>query len=220
MLEEWKDGMLKPTFRSSPEIVLSNCIIPLFQYSIIPVFHRSLPPAMKPALFLTTAVLTALTLFARAEDKVVSVGGNAFKAVAPWTEGTPTGMFDKAALNFPIEGGTALIAKFSEFPGGGGGVEPNVKRWIGQFEGGAPETKREDLKFGDVEVVLLSLTGTFLDGPPMSSNKTPRPDFTMLGGIIMKGDIATFVKLTGPKADVAKAAEAFKTLVTSPFPAK
>jgi hypothetical protein len=36
----------------------------------------------------------------------------------------------------------------------------------------------------------------------------------------MKGDIATFVKLTGPKADVAKATEAFKTLVTSAFPAK
>ncbi len=165
-------------------------------------------------------VALVLTLTAGAEDKTISVGGNTFKAVAPWTEGTPTGMFDKAALNYPIEGGTALIAKFSEFPGGAGGVEANVKRWIGQFEGGAPETKREDLKFGDTEVVLLTLSGTFLDGPPMSSQKTPRPNYTMLGAIIMKPETATFVKLTGPKADVAKAAEAFKKLVTSPFPAK
>lgn len=171
-------------------------------------------------LLLTALALAALTLSAAAEDKKVTVGGFSFSAPAPWTEGTPTGMFDKAALNFPIEGGTALIAKFSEFPGGGGGIEPNVKRWIGQFEGGAPETKREDLKFGDTEVVLVTLSGTFLDGPPMSANKTPRPDFTMLGAILMGPEVATFVKLTGPKADVAKAAEAFKKLVTSPFPAK
>ncbi len=169
---------------------------------------------------LAAATLLALTLAANAEDKTITVGGNSFTAGTPWTEGTPTGMFDKAALNFPIDGGTALIAKFSEFPGGGGGIEPNVKRWIGQFEGGQPETKREDLKFGDAEVVLMTLTGTFLDGAPMSPTKTPRPGFTMLGAIIMKGDVATFVKLTGPKGDVAKAAEAFKKLVTSPFAAK
>jgi hypothetical protein len=36
----------------------------------------------------------------------------------------------------------------------------------------------------------------------------------------MKADTATFVKLTGPKADVAKASDAFKKLVTSPFAAK
>jgi hypothetical protein len=169
---------------------------------------------------LTAAALLAVTLSARAEDKTISVGGNTFKVPAPWTEGTPTGMFDKAALNYPIEGGTALIAKLSEFQGGAGGVEANVNRWVGQFEGGKPETKREDLKFGDTQVVLMTLSGTFLDGPPMSSQKTPRPDYTMLGAIIMNADTATFVKLTGPKADVAKAADAFKKLVTSPFPAK
>lgn len=171
-------------------------------------------------LLLPALALLAFTVTASAEDKKVTVGGFTFTVPAPWTEGTPTGMFDKAALNYPIEGGTALIAKFSEFPGGAGGIEANVKRWIGQFEGGAPETKREDLKFGDTEVVLMTLTGTFLDGPPMSSNKTPRPDYTMLGAILMGPEVATFVKFTGPKADVAKAAEAFRKLVTSPFPAK
>lgn len=164
--------------------------------------------------------LLAFTLSAQAEDKKITVGEFSFAVPAPWTEGTPTGMFDKAALNFPVEGGTALIAKFSEFPGGGGGIEPNVKRWVGQFEGGAPETKREDLKFGETEVVLVTLSGTFLDGPPMSANKTPKPGYTMLGAIIMGKELATFIKLTGPKDDVAKAAEAFKKLATSPFPAK
>ena len=164
--------------------------------------------------------LLALTFAAHAEDTKVAVGGNEFVAPAPWTSGTPTGMFDKAALNFPIEGGTPLIAKFSEFPGGGGGVDANVKRWASQFEGGAPETKREDLKFGEATVTFVTLSGTYLDGPMMSPTKTPRPDYTMLGAIIMKGDIGTFVKMTGPKADIAKAAEAYNKLVLSAFPAK
>src|SRR4051812_46522535 len=101
---------------------------------------------MKP--LLTALAVFALAFAARGEDKKISVGGLSFTAPAPWTEGTPTGMFDKAALNYPIEGGTPLIAKFSEFQGGAGGVEANVNRWVGQFEGGKPETKREDLKFG------------------------------------------------------------------------
>ena len=173
---------------------------------------------MKRLPLLLAALFLACT--ASAEDKKITVGEFTFTVPAPWTEGTPTGMFDKAALNFPVEGGTPLIAKFSEFPGGGGGVEANVKRWIGQFEGGAPETKREDLKFGNTEVVILTLTGTFLDGPPMSAQKTPKPDHTMLGAILMGAERATFIKLTGPKADAAKAIEAFKKLATSPFPAK
>jgi hypothetical protein len=170
-------------------------------------------------LLLTALAALALTFTASAEDKKLEVGGNTFTVPAPWTEGQ-TGMMDKAALNHPVEGGAPLVAKFYEFPGAGGGVESNVKRWQGQFEGGKPTEKRENLKFGDVEVVLVTLDGTYLDGPPMSPNKTPKPDHTMLGAIIIKGDIGTFVKLAGPKADVAKISEGFKKMMLSPFPAK
>ena len=171
-------------------------------------------------LLLATLSLFGFALSCKAEDKKITVGEFTFTVPAPWTEGQPTGMFDKAALNYPGEGGTPVIAKFSEFPGGGGGVEANVKRWVGQFDGGSPEQKREDLTFGDVQVVLLTLTGTFLDGPPMSASKTPRPDYQMLGAILMGKEVATFIKFTGPKADVAKAADAFRKLAISPFPAK
>jgi hypothetical protein len=174
---------------------------------------------MKSFALLTALAFATLTLTARAEDKKIDVGGNTFTVTAPWTEGK-TGMMDKVALDYPVEGGTPMTAKFYEFPGAGGGVESNVKRWHSQFEGGKPAEKRENLKFGDVEVVLVTLDGTFLDGPAMSPNKTPRPDYTMLGAIIVKGDIGTFVKLAGPKAEVAKMADTFKKLVLSPFPAK
>jgi hypothetical protein len=175
---------------------------------------------MKP-LFTAFAVL-ALSLTARAEDKKFTVGGNSFTAPAPWAEGGEKGMFDKVVISYPVEGGKPILAKFSEFPapGFGGGAEANLKRWVGQFEGGAPEMKREELKFGDVQVLLVTLNGTYLEGPMMSPNKTPRPDYTFLGAIITNAEYGTFVKFIGPKADVAKAADAFKKLVTSPFPAK
>ena len=39
----------------------------------------------------------------------------------------------------------------------------------------------------------------------------------LLGAIVPAGDANVFIKLTGPKADVAKAMDAFKALATSPF---
>jgi hypothetical protein len=175
-------------------------------------------------LLLAATALLALTLTARAEDTKFTVGGNNFVAPAPFKEGGEAGMFDKFVLTYPVEGGKGILAKFSDFPAPayGGGVDGNLKRWSGQFGGGAPETKREDLKFGDVEVVLVTYNGTYLDGPPMAdaASKTPRPDYTFLGAIIINKDFGTFVKFIGPKADVAKAADAFKKLVLSPFPAK
>lgn len=166
------------------------------------------------------AALVALSLFAsatHAEDKSVTVGDFKFAVAAPWTEAQNTGMMTKAVLAHPVEGGTPLEAKFYYFGAGqGGSVEANVKRWVGQFEG-QPEIKQEDLDFGGTKVTLITLHGTYLDGPPFGGTKTPRPDYTMLGAILIGTDAPVFIKLTGPKAAVAASNEAFKKLVASPF---
>ncbi len=171
---------------------------------------------MKAIALTTFAVIALFSPVIRAEDTKLTVGEFTFTVSAPWVQGQNTGMMTKAVLNLPIEGGTALDAKFYDFGSASGGIEANIKRWIGQFEG-TPEVKKEELTLDGTKVVLLQATGTYLDGAPMSPTKTPRPDFALYGAIVEGKDSNVFIKLTGPKADVAKAQESLKKIATSPF---
>ncbi|MEY4484330.1 MAG: hypothetical protein RL693_1782, partial [Verrucomicrobiota bacterium] len=174
-------------------------------------FMKALPLAL-------FAALTFATISSKAEDAKITVGDFSFTVSAPWKEGQNTGMMTKAVLNFPVEGGDPLDAKFYHFGSGqGGDVESNVKRWIAQFEG-SPEVKKEEVAVADgSKVTLLTITGTYLDGPPFGGTKTPRPDYALLGAILVGKDSPVFIKLTGPKASTTAAQESFKKLATSPF---
>ena len=169
------------------------------------------------ALLIATFLGLAASAALRAEDaKQLAVGQFTFALPAPWKQAENTGMMTKAIVNYAPEGGTPLEAKFYDFGGPSGGIEANVKRWVGQFEG-TPEVKREDLEMNGTKIALVTATGTFLDGAPMSPQKTPRPGYTLLGAVLEGADSSCFIKLTGPKDDVAKMQEAFKKMALSPF---
>jgi len=171
---------------------------------------------MKAISFTTLALVGLLSFSARAEDTKVTVGEFTFLVSAPWTQAQNAGMMTKAVLSHPVEGGTALEAKFYDFGGPSGGVDANVQRWITQFDG-KPEVKKEELTLNGTQVVLVTATGTYLDGGPMQPTKTPRPDYTLYGAILVGKESSVFIKLAGPKAAVAKAQDAIKKLATSPF---
>jgi hypothetical protein len=158
--------------------------------------------------------LAAATAFAA--DEKLTVGQFDFVLASPWKKGENPGMMTKAVLTWPVEGGAPIEAKFYDFGGPSGGIEANVTRWISQFEG-KPEVKQEELTFGTAKVVLVTASGTFLDGGPMSPTKTPRPDYTLFGAILAGDQSNVFIKMTGPKAAMAKAQADFKKLATSPF---
>lgn len=172
--------------------------------------------------FLAAAAFLAAPFTAHAEEapKVVTVGEFNFKLVAPWQEVQNTGMMSKAMIEHPIKDGDPLKAIFYHFGSGqGGSVEANINRWVGQFEG-SPEVKREEQTVDGTQVVFLTATGTFLDGPPMGGTKTPRPNYQMLASIIVGKDAPVFIKLTGPKASTETIHEAFKKLTLSPLEKK
>ena len=172
---------------------------------------------MRASLLLAAAVLSLCSLTAVAEDAKVTVGDFTFTAVPPWAVAQNTGMMTKAILSHPIEGGPALEAKFYHFGSGqGGDVDANVQRWVGQFEG-TPDVKKEEVEVSGSKVVLVTITGTYLDGPPMGGSKTPRADYQMLGAILLGQDAPVFIKLTGPKATTAGIQEAYKKMALSPF---
>ena len=169
---------------------------------------------MKTA-FLSVLAVLSFAMVSQAEDAKATVGEFEFTAPAPWTVAQNTGMMTKAILAYPVEGGAPLEAKFYHFGSGqGGDVESNINRWVKQFEG-EPVVQREEADVNGTKVVLLVTTGTYLDGPPMGGTKTPRPDYQMLGAIIVGKDAPVFIKLTGPKAATTAAYESFKKLSTS-----
>jgi hypothetical protein len=172
---------------------------------------------MKRSAFLSALLLGFTVLSSSAEDAKVTVGDFTFTATAPWTTAQNTGMMTKAVLAYPVKDAAPLEAKFYHFGSGqGGDIEANVQRWIGQFEG-TTDVKKEEVLQGNSKTVLVTITGTYLDGPPMGGTKTPRPDYQLLGAILVGKDSPVFIKLTGPKAATAAAADDYKKMALSPF---
>ncbi|MFM7605709.1 MAG: hypothetical protein ACKO8Z_11005 [Prosthecobacter sp.] len=175
---------------------------------------------MQRLFFNTFALLFALatsSLFAQ-ESAVIDAGGLKFKYSTPWMLSDTPGMMRVATLLAKAEGSEKpLEAAFYVFPGGGGGVEANVNRWLGQFAAKPEYKKTEEIPVGGQKITLVTATGTFNDGPPMGA-KTPKENYTLLGAIVPTPDgNNVFIKLTGPKDAILKLAESFRIMVVSPF---
>ena len=165
---------------------------------------------------LTTACLFVLASAGlRAED--LKVADLTFNVSEPWKSVPTSSPMRAGTVEATVEGSTTAVhAVFYYFgPGQGGDVDANITRWLGQFQG-APKSSRETLKAGEAEIEIVDATGTFLDGPPMGA-KTPKADYSLLGAIVPAAEANIFIKLTGPKEDIAKLKDAFRALISSPF---
>ena len=103
-------------------------------------------------------------------------------------------------------------------PGQGGGVQPNIDRWIGQFEG-KPESKQETVEKGGRKVHFLEAKGTYMEsaGGPGAGKKTARPGYVLLGAILESPKGAVFLKLFGEEKAVEALKDEFRKLATSPL---
>ena len=188
------------------------------------IFTASLHPLiMKQRIAIILLASLSLPLLTSAEEskssKTFKAGEFVFVVAKNWTKKVQARAMSAGGLTYNLETTEAkLDADFYHFgEGQGGGVEANIARWRSQFEGTPAEKTRTKLADGKVE--FLHLEGTFLSGPPFGK-KTPNKDYAMLGAILTSAQGDVFIKLTGPKSDVAKALESFKTLITSPYTSK
>jgi hypothetical protein len=113
----------------------------------------------------------------------------------------------KAQLRAPGKDGAADVVFFYFGPGGAGGVQANVDRWIGQFQK-VEGKKTESKKIGGTPVTFVEASGTFLVGPPFGQ-KVPKAGYALRGAIIGAKGGAIFIKMTGPKKTVDKATADF-----------
>jgi hypothetical protein len=97
--------------------------------------------------------------------------------------------------------------------GQGGGVDDNLKRWVGQFEGAHPAPSRPEAVRG-LKVTRIELEGTYLSGG-MSGPKVARPGYRLLGAIVESKEGNVFFKFTGPSKTVEAARKDFEALLQS-----
>jgi predicted RecA/RadA family phage recombinase len=165
---------------------------------------------MLKSLFVTLAYL-GLAAAARAADtgEVVVIDGLKSAAPASWKKGQPTNQMQHAVFTLPKANGDKEDAALTVFffgPGGGGGVDANIKRWQGMFKAPAAENaKTEKTKVGDVKVTTLDVSGTYLfKARPFDPNAKveEKPDFRMIGVIFESTNGPYFMRLVGPAKTV------------------
>lgn len=160
------------------------------------------------------AILWALSLSLLSAQEPLKVGNFTFKPAKAWLT-APNSPMVKATLSHGKKDGPLL--KFYHFgQGQGGGVKANLARWEGQFQGEAKVTP-EEKTFGDQKITIVTMTGTYLVGPPFGGNKVATPNQMLLGAVIPHPTGDVFLKMTGPEADLKKLKADFDALVASAF---
>ena len=133
-----------------------------------------------------------------------------------WKQEKPSNQFRVAQFKIDAAEGDKEGAELviTQFGGGGGGVNDNIKRWENQFESKDRKAKvtKGKSKLGDY--VVADVTGTYLkpDGPPIAGKTKPTPGSRVLNVMLMIEDKGVyFLKLAGPEKTVTGAATDLRT---------
>jgi len=105
-------------------------------------------------------------------------------------------------------------------PGQGGGVEDNLRRWIGQFEPpdgkpSAPAAQSRKQTINGLPITTIDLSGAYTGAAGPRGPKVAKPGYRLLGGIVEGPQGAVFFKFTGPAKTVAAARPDFQKLLGS-----
>ena len=124
-----------------------------------------------------------------------------------WKEEIPGGSMRKAQFRLPGAEGAkdAELAVFI-FRGGGGDVQSNINRWIGQFKQPDGSDSMEKAEIKNIEsnglpVALVYVTGTHLKGT-MGGSKTELTDYAMIAAIVETSTDPWFFKTVGPEVTI------------------
>ena len=149
------------------------------------------------------------------QEDAAAASGIRWTAPAGWREGGPRPM--RLATYFvggPEPETTGECAVFYFGPGIGGGVDDNIDRWMGQFEG-APKSARRLLTVHGVRVTRVEISGTFLAPDSEMQSQGRRPGWKLLGAIAEGPQGALFFKFVGPAGVIDGATHDFDGLLAS-----
>ena len=170
-----------------------------------------------------TAALTSATMASAQVEKakLTTVAVRDIKLQVPetWKRVTATSRFRVAQFQIPNPSADAESADLVVFYFGGptGGIQANVKRWIGEFYEKDRKVKIASGKCHDGSYVLVDISGTWKkpEGPPVARKTIDKPGSRVIGVVLStvkkeKKDYY-FIKFSGPDGLVKSHAGALRT---------
>ena len=151
-----------------------------------------------------------------------SAGGVKWHPPAGWITEPGINPMRAATYTIPAVAGdkdTAECAVSFFGQGQGGSVDANLERWKNQFH--APGGKAGDAKIGKrtihgLQVTTIDVSGEYSGmGGPMSTDKSVKPAYRMLGAIVEGPDGNVFFKFTGPTKTMGANQPKFELLLGS-----
>lgn len=155
-----------------------------------------------------------------AAPKAQGSGEIDFALPAGWQSETPSSSMRMAQASIPGPGGPGQLAVFHFGPGGGGGVQDNIQRWIGQMEpeaGAQPAIQELQTEHG-FKVTWVEVVGTMLPSTMGMGPDTPQPNSRLLGAVVEGPGGPWFFKATGPKDTLAAEREDFLAMLRNARP--
>jgi hypothetical protein len=147
-------------------------------------------------------------------------GEIAWDLPASWQMVTPSSTMRLAQAVIPGDAGPGELVVFYFGPGGGGDVEANLARWVGQMElAPGTEASREAFDVGGYRVTLLEVAGTLKPSGMGMGPSEPVPGSRMLAAVVEGPGGPWFFKATGPDATLAAARDDYRAMLESVRPA-
>lgn len=104
---------------------------------------------------------------------------------------------------------------------GGGGVEANIERWVGQMrqpdgKPSATTARRETRHVNGLTVSLVDVSGTYVaEMSPGASQHHNNQDYRLRAAVVETANGPYYVKLTGPRRTIARWDSAFNDFISS-----
>lgn len=143
-------------------------------------------------------------------------GQLAFDLPEGWVEQPPANSMRISQAGIPGEAGAGELAVFYFGPGGGGGTEANIQRWLNQVQpepGTEPE--RETIESDGLTIHTVTARGTVTPSPMsmQGGSQEPQPGQMLLGAVVEGPGGPWFFKATGPAETMEPESEAFFEMV-------
>lgn len=149
----------------------------------------------------------------------IAAPGVTFTLPAGWTAETPSSSMRLAQASIPGSTGDGQLTVFYFGPGGGGGLEANIQRWVGQMERD-PSTAplRDSFEIEGFKVTWIDVAGTLKPSTMGTGPETPQPGSRLLGGIVEGNQGPWYFKATGPAETLLAERDAFLSMLRSATP--
>jgi hypothetical protein len=143
-----------------------------------------------------------------------AAGSIDFDLPKAWQSQTPSSAMRLAQATIPGPGGPADLAVFFFGPGGGGPVDANIDRWVGQVEGAAKPTP-ETFETNGYKVTWIDVKGTLKPSGMGMGPSTPIADARLFGAVVEGPGGPWFFKAQGPDSTLGPQRDAFVALLKS-----